>query len=172
MEQLPSMWRTEVIHPLFVHFPIALLLIGSLVLIVKRANLFPVYTSQLHFTTLLMLTIGTLDAWAAVITGEMAYKIVGRTLCDPTVVHTHETFAKLTAFLFTTITIIEFANSKYKKGYFIKKTFLRKVLGILSVVLALSGIATISYVGHLGGKLVYQQGAAVHQPSEDCAEFE
>lgn len=172
MEQLPDMWRTEVIHPLFVHFPIALLLIGSLVLIARRANLFPVYTQQLHFTELLMLTIGTLGAWAAVITGQMAYKVVGRTLCDPTVVHSHETFAKLTALLFTVITIIEFVNSKYKKGYFIKNTNLRKGLGILCIVLALSGIATLSYVGHLGGKLVYQQAAAVHVPSEDCAEFE
>ena len=172
MEQLPSMWRTEAIHPLFVHFPIALLLIGALVLIVRRTNLFPDYTAQLHFTALLMLTLGTLGAWAAVITGEMAYKVVGRTLCDPRVVHTHETFAKLTAFLFTALTILEFANSKYKKGYCLKKPNLRKALGILSIVIALSGIATISYVGHLGGKLVYQQGAAVHQPSEDCAEFE
>ncbi len=172
MEQLPSMWRTEAIHPLFVHFPIALLLIGSLVLIVRRTNLFAAYTPQLHFTALLMLTLGTLGAWAAVITGEMAYKVVGRTLCDPRVVHAHESFAKITALLFTAITLIEFANSKYKKGYFLKKKNLRKILGILTIVLALSGIATISYVGHLGGKLVYQQAAAVHVPSEDCAEFE
>lgn len=172
MEQLPGMWRTEVIHPLFVHFPIALLLIGSLVLVARRANLFPAHTQKLHFTALLMLTIGTLGAWAAVITGQMAYKVVGRTLCDPTVVHSHETFAKLTAILFTAITIIEFANSKYKKGYFIKNRSLRKGLGILCIVMALSGVVTISYTGHLGGKLVYQQAAAVHVPSEDCTEFE
>ena len=172
MEQLPSMWRTEAIHPLFVHFPIALLLIGSLVLIIRRTNLFPAHKSQLHFSALLMLVIGTIGAWAAVITGLMAYKVVGRTLCDPTVVHEHESFAKLTALLFTALTIIELVNSKYKKGYIFRHPNLRKGLGILSIIVALAGTITIGYVGHLGGRLVYQQAAAVHQPSENCAEFE
>lgn len=171
MEQLPNMLRTEAIHPLFVHFPIALLLIGSLVLIVRRTNLFPAYKPQLHFASLLLLTVGTLGAWAAVITGGMAYEVVGRTLCDPRVVHTHESYAEITAILFTVITAVEYANSSYKNGYFLKKANLRKMLGVFTMVLALAGVVTIGYVGHLGGKLVYQQAAAVHVPSENCAEF-
>lgn len=44
--------------------------------------------------------------------------------------------------------------------------------GRIAIAIALvAGAAMVVHVGHLGGKLVYQQAAGVHVPSEDCEEF-
>jgi len=172
MEKLPDMWRTELIHPLFVHFPIALLLIATLLVLFRRLHMFPKWNNKLSFSILLLLIPGTILAWIAVYTGNLADNIVGREVCDPTVLEDHERFAYLTSFLFTAVTLIEIALQIWHKGFSVPATRLRKFLAGLSVVLVLGGAGSISYVGHLGAKLVYQQAAGVHQPSKDCGEFE
>ena len=176
MEALPSMWRTELWHPLVVHFPIALLLVGTLF---RAGGALPAARGRLSFfrpAGRMLLALGTAGAWVAVYTGSLADSIVVRSLCDPTVLETHEHLAYRTAYLFVGYVAADLAlfgarrwlaASSHRRTKLLRRALLAAVLG-----LTLAGSATLMYVGHLGSKLVYQQAAAVNQPSDDCAAFE
>jgi len=164
------MWRTELMHPLFVHFPIALLLIASIVLIIVRLNFLPSYRKLIHRSGLFMLFPGVILAWVSVYTGVQADGVVGREVCDPTVLEDHERLAFFTAYMFTGAGIAEVARLFFSVKSWWNK--IRRGLSVALVVVYLGGAAGIGYVGHLGARLVYQQAAAVHQPSQDCSEFE
>ena len=88
------MWRTELWHPLVVHFPIALLLIGTLFrlggAVVSRTHR---RLAFLRPAGQALLALGTAGAWVAVYTGSLADSIVVRSLCDPTVLESHENLA-------------------------------------------------------------------------------
>ena len=164
MEQLPEFWRTEIFHPLSVHFPIALLCVA---LLFKLISLF---TAREMWTKggSVLLFLGTLGAWVAIYTGDLADGIVSRKICDPTVLKEHQNFAYYTAWTFTASLLPDLFS------YF-KQTFLqqkRKLLNILTVLLMAAGTALLIYVGHLGANLVYQQGAGVYHPDSDCSGFE
>ena len=165
MQEPLSMWRVELIHPFVVHIPVALLLVGSI---------FWILSLWLHrrYTFLrpsgrLLLLIGTVGAWIAVYTGTLADGQVARSLCDPTIAKEHERFAYTVGYLFSAFVIVDWL---VVKDYltFITKKYLHVGLAILLI----AGCGFLGYVGHLGGKLVYQQSAAVYQPTEGCVEFE
>jgi len=42
---------------------------------------------------------------------------------------------------------------------------------LIILILVITGSGFLSYTGHLGAGLVYQQAAGVYTPSEDCNEF-
>lgn len=170
MESLPSMWRTELMHPLFVHFPVALLIFSTLALVVARVNLIPPYRKAIRQSGLVMLFPGVLLAWISVYTGIQADGVVGREVCDPTVLEDHERFAFITAYLFTAAAALEIGGHILRQKNWYSR--FRRILAGVVLILSLLGAVSIGYVGHLGAKLVYQQAAAVHQPSEDCSEFE
>lgn len=168
MESLPGMWRTELWHPLSVHFPIALLIFATLFILAARLVPFR-WKERFSTTGLFMLIPGALLVWWAVYSGTLADSVVGRYMCDPTVLEDHERFAYITAYLFSGAALLEIA---VRIRAFIHSAKIKRYLSILSLAVLLAGAASMSYVGHLGAKLVYQQAAGVHQPSEDCAEFE
>lgn len=161
MNQLPDFWRTEVWHPLSVHFPIALLLTAFLF---KTIGLWSKKTLWSQGGTVLLF-FGTIGAWMAVYTGDLADGIVSREICDPTVLKDHENAAFTMAWLFTTAMILDgiIFSGLLKKGV--------RYIKILVFVLSLIGTGFLAYTGHLGATLVYQQGAGVYQPSSDCKEF-
>ncbi len=162
MDQIPDFWRTEIWHPLSVHFPIALLLLATLFAIVA----FFVRNKQWRFNRDLLLLLGTIGAWIAVYTGSLADGIVSREICDPTMLKSHESFAFGVAWTYSAAFLLTVA---------IKLNVLEKFkryIEILIVVLMLAGSGLLGYTGHLGAQLVYQQGAGVYQPTEDCSEFE
>lgn len=161
MTELPEFWRTEIWHPLVVHFPIALLLVASLF---KVLNLFLKGQTWKRGGSALLL-LGTFGAWIAIYTGNLADGIVSRALCDPTVLKAHENSAYTLAWLFTAAFLLDAAHVfKLFKSY-------AKWLKLIVIILMLIGSGFIVYTGHLGAKLVYQQGAGVYMPSEDCVEF-
>lgn len=165
MQEPLSMWRVELIHPLVVHIPVALLVFGSLFWIAslwlhKRYDF-------LRPSARLLLWIGTAGAWIAVYTGLVADAEVGRALCDPTVAKDHERFSFTVGYLFLAFVIAEWLVLKNYLS-FLRKRYLYLGLTILLIV----GCGFLVYVGHLGSKLVYQQGAGVYQPTEQCVEFE
>ncbi|WP_291859169.1 DUF2231 domain-containing protein [Marinilabilia sp.] len=161
MAQIPDFWRTEIWHPLTVHFPIALLAFATIFLIVgywfRKAH--PTFTGQI------LLVAGTIGAWITVYTGGLADGVVSRQICDPTVLKAHENGAFTVAWLFSAasaLAIIEYF------GLFRK---FRNLLIIGIIGLSVTGTGFLIYTGHLGATLVYQQAAGVYTPSEDCIEF-
>ena len=160
MDQLPDFWRTEVFHPLSVHFPIVLLLLATLF---KLIGLWSSKITWDHGGRLLLI-LGVIGVWISIYTGNLADGIVSRQLCDPTVLKEHENFAYTTAWIFSIALAVELL-SRYID---LIKT---RTTSVILVLLMISGSGTLAYVGHLGAELVYQQAAGVNIPSEDCSEF-
>ncbi len=163
MEQLPDFWRTEVFHPLSVHFPIGLLITGFLFKIISLKYKREVWSEG----SFILLLIGTVGLWIAIYTGELADGIVSRKLCDPTVLKDHQNLAYTCAWLFTSAFTLE-SIARYNLVNLRIKSI---TLNWLSTILMSCGVLVLGYVGHLGATLVYQQGAGTYQPSADCSEF-
>ena len=160
MVELPNFWRTEVFHPLSVHFPIVLLLMAT---VFKLIGLWSSKITWDHGGRL-MLLLGVIGVWISIYTGDLADGIVSRQLCDPTVLKEHENLAYTTAWIFSIALVIELLMRYID----ILKT---RITSILLVLLMIAGTGILMYVGHLGAELVYQQAAGVNIPSEDCTEF-
>lgn len=161
MEVVPDLWRTEVFHPLSVHFPIALLIMGTFF------KIFSLWKkgSFLHLPGTILLILGTISGWLAIYTGNLADGIVARTICDPTVLKDHENTAYTMTWIFTAAAGIDLL-------YYIKALPRQKfLLKGLVVIMLIAGSGFLIYAGHLGASLVYNQAAGVYQPSKNCAEF-
>lgn len=161
MQEIPEFWRTEVYHPLFVHFPIALLLVGTFF---KITGLW----SKGKFLSLpgtILLILGAIGGWIAVYTGDLADGIVSRKLCDPTILKDHENSSYTTMWLFSCALLVDLL---FQLKFI---SFKRKLIDILVIITLLVGSGFLMYTGHLGATLVYQQAAGVNIPSSDCAGF-
>lgn len=167
MSDLPSMWRTELWHPFVVHIPIALLLFATVLYVLQITPWGKKQGLALLFSGRLLLFPGVIFSWIAVYTGNLADSEVARALCDPTVAERHEQMALASAVLYSIIAGLELIVVYIKQ----LRKYQRYAMFVMAA-LALAGSITMAYTGHFGARLVYQQGAAVHQPSEDCEEFE
>lgn len=164
---MPDIWRTELWHPMIVHFPIVLLL-GATLLRILSHLISGENRSFLKKTSRLSLWLGVVTAWLAIYTGTLADSIVVRNLCDPTVLEDHENAAYTIGAIFTVAVVVDLiAESLLNQNAFIKKI---TEWGL--ILLLVTGSGYIGYASHLGATLVYQQGAAVYIPSEGCTEFE
>ena len=155
------MLREELLHPLLVHFPVALILVAVAVLLVASVWRAPQTKARLFFCWRLLLAIGAITAWAAVFTGDMAEEVVNQTLCDPTATHTHGDLATYVAWIFSGVALLEIVAHYYRS----------RLIAPLIILLAIIGVGLLVYTAHLGALLVYQQGAAVYRPSAECTEF-
>ncbi|APU69574.1 DUF2231 domain-containing protein [Christiangramia flava] len=160
MNELPEFFRTEVYHPLFVHFPIVLLLIATLFKIVSLWSKKVTYSEGGS----ILLILGVISVWIAVYTGDQADGIVSRQLCDPTVLKEHENLATTTAWIFSMALVLDLLL-RYVES------FRKKSAYYIVALLMLAGSVTLTLAGHHGAELVYQQAAGVNVPSEDCSEF-
>lgn len=165
MDEVPGFWRTEIWHPLSVHFPIALLLFATLSFVI---SLFMKEAKERvwSFMSLILLSAGVASAWIAIYTGSLADGIVSRKICDPTVLKDHELSAYTLSILFSVALPLLFLHYK---NLFSKW---KKILSIFIVLIMVTGCGFLAYAGHAGAHVVYQQGGGVYHPSEDCKEFE
>ncbi|SHE91813.1 Uncharacterized membrane protein [Psychroflexus salarius] len=153
-------WRTAVYHPLSVHFPIVIIILATLF------KLLSLFNHKFKSTTQILIGLGLISTWIAYYTGSQADGEVSRTICDPTVLKNHENFALYLGYIISLIALIEF-NLKLKIFKISNKWQSYAVLIGLIV-----SCVILTYVGHLGAELVYNQAAGVNIPSEDCREFE
>lgn len=152
------------IHPLFVHFPIALLFIYSIIKIIPFKKWFP-NVSWKHIERALLL-VGVLGAFAALMTGETAEQL---TKPNHNLVEAHSFFATTATYLYAILLLGEilsismsWIDLKLKSGSILKTiVFIKNLLNqpILSITLAILGFITISITGLLGGVMVYGTSA-------------
>lgn len=177
---IPSMWRVELLHPLFVHLPLGVLLtatffrlIGILFLRAGNEKAWPGFT---HASSQLFTIVGTLGAWAAYVTGNFAEEEVNSALCDPTLTHQHGDLAFYVTLLFSAVALVDlFSYLTYRSKFSVDgiASILRSRWTRVAVCLvALVGAGLLAWVGHMGASLTYQQGAAVYKPTPECTEFE
>lgn len=164
MADIPSIWREELWHSFLVHLPIVTLLLASITALLKPFFSKDVHRLFLGQTTFVMLLIGVFSGWIAIYTGELAYDIEVRKICDPEVLQEHQWwgYACLITYSVALALVIGFRFISAKL-LSLAKTF--------SIILLAAGLIGLFYTGHLGASLVYQQGAGTYKPSSDCSEF-
>jgi uncharacterized membrane protein len=156
-----SIWRIELLHPMMVHFPIALLSIGAILRLI--AFFWP---KAPHFSFLLcvswvFLGLGVVIGWGTLISGEWAKKIVKKTLCDRSLVDCHEQFAKITVWSFFAVLVLDAIRAFFLRAQSIYFHKLNRWFLAITFCLILFAVTMLGFTGDYGARLVYQQGAAV-----------
>jgi uncharacterized membrane protein len=143
------------IHPIFVHFPIALLLIYSIIIILPLHHWLPKTNWKDIGNVLLIL--GFLGGAVSAATGETGEEIMG----ESKLIEMHALFASLTLWIFGLLiaeVVLDIINKKIPLGS-IKKYigFIIGVLGnpVVKIILAIVGLIVLTITGMLGGAIVY-----------------
>ena len=149
------------LHPIFVHFPVALLFLYSLVKIVPIKKWLP--SVSWGSIERFLLFFGVLGAFAALSTGELAEEFVK---ANHKLVETHAFFGTFSTWVYGALLIGELAayvNKMYaarlqsmeRIGAFSR--FLERILCNRSFAIFLSfvGLVAISITGMLGGVIAY-----------------
>jgi uncharacterized membrane protein len=147
---LPGLKSMLNIHPLFVHFPIALWFTALLFEILAnwRSN------NEFHRTAVRLLNLGTICAFAAAFSGWLAQSSVEPSLTIQRVFEIHETLMLIATSLATALSIYCFA----KRANF--TTAARRIL-----LAGLIALAIVTIVGtDRGAQLVYQFAQSVNGP--------
>ena len=152
------------VHPIFVHFPIAFLLIYSFIKIVPLQKWFPnVAWVQIQRA---LLVVGVLGAFAALSTGELAESL---TMPDRQLVNMHSIFANMSTWIFglllageaLTVLLPILAQHLNLPKIFSLLTSVKNILTnkLLSGIFAFVGLIAITITGLLGGVMVYGTSA-------------
>ncbi len=142
------------LHPLFVHFPIALLVVYSFIKILPMAKFFP-RVAWNHIERFLLVA-GIAGGSLALFTGEIAEELVNP---DRKLVETHEFFANLSIWLYGVLLageILSFLNLQYVYVLKLKNLLMNRVF---SGIVALIALGSITITGILGGVMVYGTSA-------------
>lgn len=148
------------IHPIIVHFPIALLFVYSVLKILPLQKWFP--KISWNITRITLLVFGVLGALVSLSTGELAEELTNP-IHD--IVEKHEFFANSATRIYALLLLGEillvsksFINAKLHKIQL--KRFIFSISNILnnrfvSALLALAGLLAIVLTGLFGGIMVY-----------------
>ncbi len=153
--------RIELIHPMLVHFPIALLFTG---LIVRFIALWVRKKSSLSFllpASWMILGLGVLAAWVAIVAGELARDVVEPTLENLTILDEHSHHAYYTAYGFTMGLCLDLIRAYLMRTSKKKVWLVRRGLAAFIWFFYLISLGNLLITGYLGGSLVYSEAAAV-----------
>lgn len=148
------------IHPIFVHFPIAFLVLYSVIKILPIEK----WITSVSWRPIqrLLLLVGVMGAFVSNSTGEMAEHIVK---ANHNLVEMHSFFAGASTWIYGILLAGEFLF--LLNNYFVRKNiktpidkFLKSIeqiinQNIFSILLAFLGLIAISITGLLGGVIVY-----------------
>lgn len=139
------------LHPVVVHFAIALLTVAVvcdfLFLITKKENFWQISNY--------LLVAGTLSAIGAVLTGTQAFKLIEITPEIEDLVNSHRSGGQLAMWMFITLTALRFL--------FIKLQLFQNPLKWLYYIFSLIALVFLLRTGLLGGEMVYIHGVGIHK---------
>lgn len=136
------MFNTAHLHPMIVHFPVALILVGFLA---DTVFLFFRKEKCLSKTGLYLMVLGTLGAGAAFLTGNL-FTIEPTEGSIVEIFQRHETLALITLLIMTAGTLIRLAVLIFKKE---KPLYQWLVFGLYFL-----GAVSVGITGFLGGSMV------------------
>lgn len=154
---MPPFPSWDGMHPLIVHFPIALLLVAPLFVVLGL--IIPKQWNGLAVAALILMVLGTLGAFAAVSTGEAAGELVERNEAISATLEHHEDLAETTRTVFAVLTLI-FAAIVVTPLVLSTtvKPMLRTGLCVAFLCLYAFGAVLLVNTAHEGGRLVHEHG--------------
>jgi len=165
MMSLPPIPSWDSLHPLIIHFPIALLLVAPLfvflgIFIRPSGKFFSV-------AALVLLVLGTTAAFVAVETGEAAGELVVRTPEIARVLEQHAELADTTLKFFLALTLV-FAEIVLLP-HILKKELAPRIarsLQAIFLIFYLAGAVALVNTAHQGGTLVHGLGVRAMMGSQ------
>lgn len=155
---MPPAWNA--LHPLVVHFPIALLSVVPLVIVI---GLLARPERGVLGIAFLLMALGTAAAWLAAATGESAARLAERLPGVAALLEQHEELAETTRTLFTALALA--FGGLLAVPRVLKRPLARGprlALHGAFLVLYLAGLGALVATAHQGGRLVHEKG--VHAP--------
>lgn len=157
MNVFPPIPGWDGLHPLIVHFPIALLLIAPVLVILGLV--FSKHSKGFFLSAFVLMALGTIAVYVATSTGGAAGELAERMKNVEAVLEQHEELAETTRTIFTALTII-FAAILFLPGL-LKKNLGRAssvILNVAFLVFYLAGALVLANTAHQGGRLVHELG--------------
>lgn len=155
----------DALHPLIIHFPIALLLIAPIFVLVGAA-LPPAKGRPYLIAALILLLVGTGSIFVAVETGEAAGKLAERYPGMEPIIQNHESLAERTQAVFGVLSVIFVAL--IAAPWLLKRADTRlttTILPLAFLILYSAGALLLINTAHNGGRLVHEFGVrAVGSP--------
>lgn len=132
------------LHPLIVHFPIALLIMGTIIEILALK-----YKEKLSLTGTILLTTGVITGIISYLTGDSAEHFAEMHFGEVEyLIHQHEEMAQLSLITFGIATVFKWITMFTSK--------FNKALISLVILFSIGGSVALGITGHLGGKIVYE----------------
>lgn len=158
MLHFPPIPSWDGLHPLIIHFPIALLLIAPIFIVVGAA-LTPAKGRPYLIAAMALLLAGTASIFIAVETGEAAGKLAERTPEMGQILENHESLAERTQAVFSVLSVIFVALVAVP--WLVKRADTRlttTILPLAFLVLYSAGALLLINTAHNGGRLVHEFG--------------
>lgn len=158
MLHFPPIPSWDGLHPLIIHFPVALLLIAPIFVVVGAA-LTPAKGRPYLIAAMVLLLLGTASIFIAVETGEAAGKLAERTPAMEKVLENHQSLAQATEAVFSVLSVIFVALITVP--WFLKRVDTRlttTILPLAFLVLYVAGTLLLVNTAHNGGRLVHEFG--------------
>lgn len=145
------------LHPIIIHFPIALLLVVPLIILI--GVFVPKSGRAFLISAFILMLIGTVATFIAVSTGDAAGELAEHMNNVESVLEEHEELAETTRSVFTALTIvfgvILFAPMLFKKEL---SRVISIPLNLAFLVFYGSGVVILMNTAHQGGRLVHELG--------------
>ncbi|MGA7615987.1 MAG: DUF2231 domain-containing protein [Thermoanaerobaculia bacterium] len=158
MIEFPPIPTWDGLHPLIIHFPIALLYFAPIFILVGAA-VRPKGARSWLTAGLILMAVGTVTVFVAISTGESAAELAERSAQVNSVLERHETLAEQTEIVFSSLTVI-FAVMLFAPRLF-KREPERVTTTLLPLVFLLfygAGMVILTNTAHNGGRLVHEFG--------------
>lgn len=158
MQTLPPIPNWTELHPMVIHFPIALLLVAPLFIIIGII-VNPQKGRPFLIAALVLMLLGTAGTFLAIATGEAAGEIAERTPAVNAVLERHEDLAEMTRVVFTVLTIL-FAAILLLPRLLKREPSVAtaRILPLAFLVLYTAGAVILVNTAHHGGRLVHEFG--------------
>lgn len=170
MLQFPPIPSWDGLHPLIIHFPIALLLIAP-VFVAVGAALTPAKGRPYLIAGMVLLLAGTASIFVAVETGEAAGKLAERSPGMEQILENHASLAERTQAVFTVLSVIFVALIAVP--WYLKRADTRlttTILPLAFLVLYGAGGLLLVNTAHNGGRLVHEFGVrAMVSPTPEAS---
>lgn len=158
MQTIPPVPDWTELHPLIIHFPIALLLVAPL-FIIAGIIMNPQKGRPYMVAALVLMVLGAVGTVMAVLTGEAAAEVAHRTSGAAAVLERHQELAETTRDIFALLSVI-FAAILFVPNILKREmtTATARILPLAFLLFYCAGTVVLVNTAHNGGRLVHEFG--------------